>query len=373
MRRYYVGMDVHQASIAIVVLNGAGKIIMQLVIRTKAETVREFFKGLKGNVRVTLEEGTQATWLYDLLRPLVSEVIVCDPRRNKYLAEGNKGDRVDALKLAQLLRSGLLRPVYHGERELRALKELVRNYTCLVTDTTRVMNRIKAIFRGRGIACAGSEVYRAERRERWVGKLKERGVKQRAHFLYQQLEALKPLRQQAKLAMLKEARRQRAFKCLSSLPQLGAVRVAQILGVIETPARFRNKRLFWAYLGLAVVTRTSAEHEVIKGSLRKRSRPPATRGLNRNFNRLMKKVFKSAASSACVEGPFQPAYQQRVAAGMDESLARLVVARKLAATTLTIWKRGERFKPERMTPPDGLSSSPAAREAKRRCCSILLG
>jgi transposase len=351
MKTYYVGMDVHQASIAMVVLNGAGKSIMQLVIQTKAEAVREFFKGLKGKVRVTLEEGTQATWLYDLLRPLVSEVIVCDPRRNKYLSAGNKGDRVDALKLAQLLRSGLLRPVYHGERGLRALKELVRNYNCLVADTTRVMNRLKAIFRGRGIGCAGSDVYRPDRREQWLGKLKERGVKQRADFLYQQLEALQPLRQEAKLAMLKEARRHAAYQWLASIPQLGCVRVAQIMAVIETPHRFRSKRQFWTYLGLAVVTRTSAEHEVVKGSLRKRSRPPATRGLNRNFNRLMKKVFKSAASSACVEGPFQPAYQQRVAGHMDESLARLVVARKLAATTLTIWKRGERFKPERMTPP----------------------
>lgn len=351
MRTYYVGMDVHQASIAMVVLNGAGKSIMQLVIQTKTERVREFFKGLKGNVRVTLEEGTQAGWLYDLLRPLVSEVIVCDPRRNKYLSEGNKGDRVDALKLAQLLRSGLLRPVYHGERGLRALKELARNYNCLVADTTRVMNRLKAIFRGRGIGCAGSEVYRPDRQEQWLRKLTERGVQQRAHFLYQQLEALKPLRQEAKQAMLKEARRHRAYQWLLSIPQLGCVRVAQIMAVIETPHRFRSKRQFWTYLGLAVVTRTSAEHEVVQGSLRKRARPPATRGLNRNFNRLMKKVFKSAASSACAAGPFQPAYQQRVANQMDESLARLVVARKLAATTLTIWKRGERFKPERMTPP----------------------
>ena len=350
MRTYYVGMDVHQASIAMVVLNGAGKNVMQLVIQTKAETVREFFKGLKGNVRVTLEEGTQANWLYDLLRPLVSEVIVCDPRRNKYLTEGNKSDFGDALKLAELLRSGLLRPVYHGERGLRALKELVRNYNCLVLDTTRVMNRLKALYRGRGITCRGREVYQPEQRDKWIGKLKERGVQQRARFLYQQLEALRPLRQAAKLAMLKEARRHRAYQWLLSVPQLGAVRVAQIMAVIQTPHRFRSKRQFWTYLGLAVVTRTTAEHEVVQGSLRKRARPPATRGLNRNFNRLMKQVFKSAASSACASGPFQPAYQQRVAGKMDESLARLVVARKLAATTLTIWKRGERFQAERMTP-----------------------
>jgi hypothetical protein len=63
---------------------------------------------------------------------------------------------------------------------------------------------------------------------------------------------------------------------------------------------------------------------------------------------LLKKVFKNAASSACGDGPFKAAYDQRVTQGMDPSLARLTIARKIAATTLTIWKSGERFAPERM-------------------------
>jgi hypothetical protein len=97
MRTYYVGMDVHQASIVIVVLNGAGKVVLEMVVETGTETVRNFIRSLQGRVHVTFEEGTQATWLHDVLRPLVHEVIVCDPRRNKLLAEGNKGDRVDEL------------------------------------------------------------------------------------------------------------------------------------------------------------------------------------------------------------------------------------------------------------------------------------
>jgi hypothetical protein len=92
LRTYYVGMDVHQASIVIVVLNGAGKVVMESIIETGAETVRSFIKQLRGQVYVTFEEGTQATWLYDLLRPLVTEVVVCDPRQNKLLKSGNKSD-----------------------------------------------------------------------------------------------------------------------------------------------------------------------------------------------------------------------------------------------------------------------------------------
>jgi len=341
-------MDVHRASIVIVVLNGAGKVVMESIIETGAETVRSFIKQLRGKVYVTFEEGTQATWLYDILRPLVTEVVVCDPRHNKLLTAGNKSDRVDARKLAELLRNGSLRAVYHGDKGVRTLKELVRNYDCLVADMTRVMLRLKAIFRGRAIACAGHEVYRSDRRAQWLGKLSEPGAKQRANFLYEQLAALKRLRHEAKQVMLKEARRHPAYQLLLSIPLLGPISVAQLIAVVETPFRFRSKRQFWTYVGLAVVTRTSAEYVVVNGVVRRSMRPVATRGLNRNHNHLLKRVFKSAASSACASGPFKPAYDARVAQGMDPSLARLTIARKLAATTLAVWKRGEQFAPERM-------------------------
>src|SRR3989442_2591401 len=96
MKTYYVGMDVHRASISIVVLNGAGKLVMQSVIETGGERVRGYLKQLRGKVYVTFEEGTQANWLHEIVRPLVTEVVVCDPRQNKLLHRGNKNDRWDA-------------------------------------------------------------------------------------------------------------------------------------------------------------------------------------------------------------------------------------------------------------------------------------
>lgn len=227
------------------------------------------------------------------------------------------------------------------------MKELVRTYDCLVSDTTRVMNRLKAIYRGRAIGCGGHDIYRQDRRRQWLEKLKEPGAKQRAGFLYEQLAVLKPLRHEAKRVMVKEARRQTAYPWLISVPKLGAVSVAQLMAVVGTPHRFRSKQQFWTYVGLAVVTRTSADHEVVEGVLRRSKRPVSTRGLNRNHNHLLKRVFKNAASSACHSGPFKAAYDVRVAQGMVPSLARLTIARQLAATTLALWKRGEQFDPER--------------------------
>ena len=96
---------------------------------------------------MALEEGTCVAWLHDLLKPHVTKVLVCDPRKNSLLKAGNKNDRIDARKLADLLRTGLLSAVYHGENGLRTLRELARSYLAVTRDLTRVMNRLKALYR----------------------------------------------------------------------------------------------------------------------------------------------------------------------------------------------------------------------------------
>jgi nicotinamidase-related amidase len=88
----YIGMDVHKESISIAVRNAAGKVVMECVIETKASTIVQFIDGLHGDVHVTLEEGTWAAWLHDLLKPQVTKLVVCDPRRNALLQEGNQND-----------------------------------------------------------------------------------------------------------------------------------------------------------------------------------------------------------------------------------------------------------------------------------------
>src|SRR5271166_6072176 len=136
----YIGMDVHKESISIAVRNDAGKIVMECVIETKASMILQFIDGLRGDVHVTFEEGTWAAWLYDLLKPHVTKVVVCDPRRNALLKDGNKGDKIDARKLSELLRLNNLKPVYHGEHGIRTLKELSRSYLTISKDLGRVIS-----------------------------------------------------------------------------------------------------------------------------------------------------------------------------------------------------------------------------------------
>ena len=340
----YIGMDVHQATISVAVRDSQGNIIMESILETKASTILDFFAGLRGTLSVTFEEGTSAAWLYDLLKPHVAKVLVCNPRKNAALKQGNKNDKMDARKLSERLRLNDLSSVYHGENGVRMLRELARSYLTIVKDLTRVMSRVKALYRSWAIPCAGRDVYYTRHRSEWLDKIPEPGVRCRAERLYQQLDMLQHLRQQARRELLAESRKHAITAKLRQIPSLGPIRSALAVALIQTPNRFRTKRQLWTYSGLGLETRDSGEYRIVQGQPRKRKKQVFVRGLNKDYNHDLKGLFKGAATRASVQpGPFQEFYQRSLAKGIKPTMVRLTLARKIAAITLTLWKKGEDF------------------------------
>lgn len=344
----YMGMDVHQAMTVVAVMDVDGEVILETIVKTEASAIIRLVKSISGPLHVAFEETTQADWLHDVVRGFVSEVTVCDPRYNKLLGEGSKGDKIDARKLADLLRTGMVRRVYHGNEGSRKLKQLVRGYETLSQDTKRTMVRIKAIFRGRGIGTPGRQVYQLQQREQWLQLLTEPGLRERVGWLYEELDHLKPLRREAKRAMLAESRQHRAVKLLRTIPQLGPIRAALLVATIDTPYRFRTRHQLWSYSGLAVVTHMSSEYEMKDGRIVRSRKPIATRGLNRNCNRRMKEVFLGAATAGSRAEPYRSYLQILEQRGIRREMARLTLSRKIAAVALTIWKKGEPFDPKKL-------------------------
>jgi len=229
----YLALDVHQAAIVASVRDETGAVRMRATVATVARAILGLVKGLGARVHVVFEEGTQAQWLHDLLVPHAERVVVCNVRGKGEM--DNKNDRLDADGLSERLRLGVLKTVYHGSPGLATLKELVRCYTNLVDDSTRVMLRLKALYRGRAISTSGEAVYRPSQRKVWLAKLKATGARTRAASLLAQLDVLLGLRRKCRAAMIAEARRQPGWKILSTMPFFGPVRVAIILAVIATP------------------------------------------------------------------------------------------------------------------------------------------
>src|ERR1700757_1719532 len=108
--------------------------------------------------------------------------------------------------------------------------------------------------------------------------------------------------------------------------------------------RFRTKRQLRAYSGFGLETHDSGEYRFVKGQLRRNRERVTVLGLNENHNHDLKNIFKSAAISASTRpGPFQEFYAALLAKGRRPAMARLTLARKIAAITLTIWKKGACF------------------------------
>jgi transposase len=160
---HYLGLDVHKATIVATARDESGAIVLKATVPTEAKAIVALVRGQGPRVHVAFEEGTQAQWLHDLLQPVAERVVVCNVRGKKELV--NKNDDIDSDLVSERLWLGTLKGVYHGAGSVLPLKEMVRNYSNLVDDATRVMQRIKALFRARAIPTPGTGIYGTRQRE----------------------------------------------------------------------------------------------------------------------------------------------------------------------------------------------------------------
>jgi transposase len=347
----YIGIDVHTRTCTYAVVNEAGEMLFRTTVPTDLERLRRCLESVNGERHVAIENGTQAAWLYQGLRDLCEKMMVAN-RRGMGNSKGPKSDAIDAPKLANLMRTNALKEVWvHTREDHQALMQAARCYEQLNQDVVRAKNRVKAVFQSVGIDCAGSGVFGQKQREKLLRKLPA-GHRGRARLLLEELDELVPLKKKAQERMVKEARKQkRDYSVVRSYPGIGPVSGARLMGHMGTPARFPHKRPFWKACGLAVVTHSSGDYRVDPGTGELRMhRRIRTRGLNHDYNRAFKSIFKSAAKTAIRSGVFKEEYDRRVAEGMRPSMALLTIARKLSAGLLTGWKKGEKFDPEKVKP-----------------------
>jgi transposase len=278
----YLGVDVHGASCTFSVLSEAGREVGRQVVETNGQALVGYLRQLSGTLHPCVEEGEWSQWLYEILSPHVTELVVVWPERRGPA----KSDALDARHLAERLRSGRLgRVVYKAPRRFLRLRELARVYGLLSRDVARSKNRLKSLVRRRGIDCAGEGIYKAGQRERWLGKLPAE-LRSVGELVGVELDCLEELKGEAEEAMVRESRRYPTSRLLATLPGLGPIRVAQLLPIVITPHRFRTKRQFWSYCGFGIVTRSSSGWVQVDGRW-VRARQPMTRGLYRNFNRTL--------------------------------------------------------------------------------------
>jgi transposase len=342
----YIGMDVHAASCTLAVISEKGRKLKDFPVETNGQALVEAVRMIPGHKHLVIEEGLQSAWLYETLSPHVDELVVAGITQSR----GPKSDRRDAYALAEKLRVGNLeKHVFKAPRQFSRLREFSRAHMTLVTDVVRTQARIKSVYRSRGVLVSGVDVYGARRREEWLAQLPS-ASRSRATRLYDHLDFLLDQKKQAEHDLLREARKHPIVKVLETAPGFGPIRAARIVPIVITPHRFRTKRQFWSYCGLGVVTRSSSDWVQTADGAWIKTRRPQTRGLSRQHNRFLKDIFKGAATTVITQrnkDPIHARYEQLLEGGTKPTLAKLSLARMIAATVLRMWKDEEEYDPGR--------------------------
>lgn len=340
----YIGGDVHQASVTFVVLSETGKKIRSDIVETNGAALVDYIKQQPGQLHLCIEEGEWSNWLHELLERHVTELVIYRAR----LKLGSKSDAIDAQGLAEKLRSGQIKRGVYKSTRLRELREASRAYTKTTRDVARVKSRIKSLYRSRGLSCEGGAVYKPEDRGRQIQRLPS-FLRSPMALFGEELDHLTELKGRAEHHMLELSRRHRITRILETVPGMGPVRVAQLVPIVVTPHRFRTKRQFWAYCGFSIVTHSSDDWVKDRGRWIRKD-VIQTRGLTRNYNRTLKMIFKGAATTVTAHsGPnrLRADFDRLLEQGTRPNLAKLTIARKIAAIVLAMWKQEERYDPER--------------------------
>jgi transposase len=341
----YVGLDAHAKTCTLAVMSASGKRLKSMVVETNGRALVEAVKGIAGDVHLCLEEGTQSAWLHEILTPYTRELVVSVPEKNL----GAKDDLRDAWSRADDIRTGRMRTrVYKTPKHLASLRSAACAYRLATQDLVRTKNRLKAVCRSRGIQ-SDAGIYEAASRDKWLKQLPS-GSRELACWLGQELDGLAPLRDEAEEWLAKEAKSHPIIRKLRTGPGMGPIRTAQLVAIVGTPHRFRTRRQFWSYCGLAVVTRSSSDWVQGRDGEWVRGQTYQTRGLTRQRHPVLKAIFKGAATSVIMQLPQDPLhahYDRMLASGIKPNLAKLTVARRVAAIVLAMWKHQEVYDPQK--------------------------
>lgn len=322
----HIGLDAHSSTSTFNVTDKMGRELDNTTIETNGRLLINYIRGIEGVKKLTFEECELSSWLYELLRPEVEELIVCNPVANKDYKK-IKTDKMDARKLSKLLRGGFLIPVYHDGSSREQFRSLLSGYQDLVEEAVRLKNRYKSLFRKDGKKVKGGTLYNDES---FLEGLERSDFKFVGTQIYNLLEKLEESRKKYLKEILEQSKRFKEIKYLKSIPGIGTIQAAKIVSQVINPKRFANKYKYFSYCGLVRHKRISDGRgygsEKIWG------------------NRILKCVYKMAGHSALKgSSGLRRYYDSLRLKGISHDNAYNAVCRKIAAISLSLWRKSEKY------------------------------
>lgn len=335
---YFITMDTHCRTTDACVKTAAGKLVKREHLATGIPQLRELIESVPRPRRLAFEEGALAGWLYRNLRNTADEVIVCDPRRNSYIAkDGDKDDPIDAAKLNDLYRGGFLKAVHQQDSsEKAAIKQVIGMYHDRVSHRVGEGNQLLALGKRWGVMLTRAMLLERDARQSLQRRLAEAGVPERIQNvsgdLWDGLDLA--MRQEESLheQVCQIAKNDPMMVRTAQLPGYGPIRSATLISYLDTPWRFKSKSALWKYVGIGLHREKSGQGlDVIC--------------VEQACSRLLRNVVIGAAQNVIdhKENVFGERYARWIKNGLSSHNARRNVARDQVTAIWGMWKSDKAF------------------------------
>lgn len=329
----FVGCDVHKRTAVFTILLEDGTRFATYTVPVTREALRTFAeRQLRSGDRLAMEATTNTWAVAGVLRPFVQEIVISNPLKVRAIAEAKiKTDKVDSRVLAELLRCNYLPVVWQPDAETQRLRRLTHRRAALVSDRTRLKNRLHSILHHTLVPLPEYDLF-SKKGIAWLKGLplaeEEAQARDSDLRLLEQTE-LEIAELEGRL--VREAWQDEKVRLVMSIPGIDYTVAQTCLAAIGDISRFPNAKKLAAYLGLNPSTRQSGPH-CYHG--------PITKQGNAHARWLL---VQAAQHLGQYRGPLGQT-MRRIIQRKNRSVAVVACARKLAVLLWHVLTSGEPFR-----------------------------
>jgi transposase len=257
-----VGLDVHKREVEAAILDDQGRLLHRERFPCTREALETFAaRRLTRADRVALEATTNTWAVVAVLKSFVAEVVVSNPLRTRAIAEAKiKTDRVDAVVLAQLLRTDFLPRVWEPDERTQQVRRLCSRRASLVAERTAIKNRMHAVLHQRLIVAPKGDLFGKAGRAWLAALVLDEPGRAALDSELRLLEAVNREIDAVAAALATFAHADARAKLLMTLPGVDVAVAQTLVSSLGDITRFRDGDHAASYLGLVPSTRQSGDH-----------------------------------------------------------------------------------------------------------------
>lgn len=267
---YYAGLDIHKAFTVGVIKTKDGKEVNKGKFQNTEENFKDFFRDFPSDkTKVVIESTCLWEHIYDKLESLGYEVKLSNPTRTKAIASAKiKTDAIDASTLADLLRANLIPESYIPTKEVRKLRDIVRQRKALVKGRTQIKNKIHAILTRQGIKLPYKSLCQGA-----INWLEDNiDINDVLQSYFSLLEEFNLQLDYTENGIEQLAYENKQAKLLMTIPGIGPIRAMELIAEIADINRFENASKLCSYAGLVPSIKQSGNSLRFGGLIRQASR-----------------------------------------------------------------------------------------------------